>query len=61
MVRFPLGSRFWCDARHGDEQKLCAFMPVLSAISSFVDATGDTIKYKWPFSLKNHACEELPN
>jgi len=31
-------------SRHGDEQKLCAFMPVLSAISSFVDATGDTIK-----------------
>jgi hypothetical protein len=31
-------------SRYGDEQKLCAFMPVLSAISSFVDATGDTIK-----------------
>ncbi|KAL6064798.1 Vacuolar fusion protein MON1 A, variant 3 [Balamuthia mandrillaris] len=31
-------------SRYGDEQKLCSFMPVLSAISSFVVDAGDTIK-----------------
>ena len=49
FFELPRQSKFASDltsatCRHGDEQKLCAFMPVLSAISSFVDATGDTIK-----------------
>eukprot|EP01087_Luapelamoeba_hula_P024860 TRINITY_DN9619_c0_g1_i1.p1 TRINITY_DN9619_c0_g1~~TRINITY_DN9619_c0_g1_i1.p1 ORF type:complete len:755 (+),score=126.39 TRINITY_DN9619_c0_g1_i1:298-2265(+) len=31
-------------SRYGDEQKLCSFMPVLGAISAFIDSTGDTIR-----------------